>query len=164
MTEISTATAAVLSPAVIVDIDGTVATHTLPDGRFIRGHHEYRLVPWDLPNPPVIETVRALHAAGLEIVFCSGRPVRDDNGWDVGRATYAWLFEHVGEWTASCPLFMRGHGDRRPDDIVKPEIYEAFIRGRWDVRLALDDRPRVIRAWQALGVPVFDVQPGSGEF
>ncbi|WP_285247737.1 hypothetical protein [Pseudarthrobacter sp. efr-133-R2A-89] len=50
MTEISTATAAVISPAVIVDIDGTVATHTLPDGRFIRGHHEYRLVPWDLPT------------------------------------------------------------------------------------------------------------------
>ena len=70
----------------------------------------------------------------------------------------------MGEWTARCPLFMRGQGDRRPDDIVKTEIYEAFIRGRWDVLLALDDRPRVIRAWQALGVPVFDVQPGSGEF
>ena len=89
MTQTDTAspTATVLPTAVVVDIDGTVATHALPDGRFIRGHHDYRLVPWDLPNPPVIETVRALHAAGLEIVFCSGRPVLDDNGWDVGRAT-----------------------------------------------------------------------------
>jgi hypothetical protein len=139
--------------AIIVDIDGTVATHELPDGRLIRPHHEYRLVSWDLPNQPVIDTVRALRNAGFEIVFCSGRPVID-----------AWLFEHVGEWAARAPLFMRGQGDGRPDDIDKTEIYETFIRGHYDVRLALDDRPRVIRAWQALGVPVFDVAPGSGEF
>ena len=153
-----------LPRAVIVDIDGTVATRALPDGRPIRAHHEYRLVPWDLPNRPVIDTVGALREAGFQILFCSGRPVLDLRGWDVSRATYAWLAELVGEWTSRAPLFMRAQHDRRPDDVIKIEIYEAFIRGRWDVGLALEDRPKVIRAWQALGVPVFDVAPGSGEF
>lgn len=153
-----------LPRAVIVDIDGTVALHALPDGSLMRAHHEYRLVSYDLPNPPVIDTVRALREAGLEIVFCSGRPIVDDRGWEVGRVTYAWLAEHVGEWALRSPLFMRGQGDGRPDDVVKTEIYERFIRGRWEIALALDDRPRVIRAWQALGLPVFDVAPESGEF
>ena len=31
-------------PAVLVDIDGTVALHRLPDGRRLRDHHAYRLV------------------------------------------------------------------------------------------------------------------------
>lgn len=151
-------------PAVIVDIDGTVALHVLPDGRLLRDHHHYRAVAWDLPNAPVIGVVRALHTAGHQIVFCSGRPILDEHGYDVGAATYAWLVEHVGEWTRACPLYMRARGDRRPDDVIKHEIYETFIRGDYDVVLVLDDRPRVIRAWQALGIPVFDVAPNSGEF
>lgn len=150
--------------AVIVDIDGTVTLHVLPDGRLLRPHHKCRLVGWDLPHQPMIDAVRALHEAGLEIVFCSGRPIIDAHGWNVGHATYAWLVRHVGEWTACCPLFMRAQGDQRPDDVVETEIYEAFICGRWDIVFALDDRPRVIRAWQSLGLPVFDVAPGSGEF
>lgn len=152
------------APAVIVDIDGTVALHVLPDGRLTRHHHHYRAVGWDLPNPPVISTVRALHAAGHQIIFCSGRPVRDEHGYDVGAATYAWLAEHVGEWTLGAPLFMRAHNDHRSDDVIKAEIYEQFIRGHYDVHLALDDRPRVIRMWRSLGLSVFDVAPDSGEF
>lgn len=152
------------TPAVIVDIDGTVALHVLPDGRLTRHHHHYRAVTWDLPNQPVIDTVRALYAAGHQIVFCSGRPIRDDDGYDVGAATYVWLAEHVGEWALGAPLFMRAQSDRRPDDLIKAEIYERFIRGRYDVRLALDDRPRVIRMWLSLGLSVFDVAPDSSEF
>lgn len=156
--------ATVLPRAVIVDIDGTMALHVLPDGRLTRRHHHYRAVAWDLPNQPVIDTVTALHEAGHQIVFCSGRPILDDGGYNVGAATYPWLAEHVGEWTLGAPLFMRAQGDWRPDDLIKAEIYERFIRGRYDVRLALDDRPRVIRMWLSLGLSVFDVAPCSGEF
>lgn len=152
------------APAVIVDIDGTVALHVLPSGHLTRPHHQYRAVAWDLPNQPVIDTVCALQAAGHRIIFCSGRPIIDDNGYNVGGATYNWLHQYVGEWARRAPLFMRAQNDQRPDDVVKTEIYHRFIRDHYDVRLAFDDRPRVIRAWQALGVPVFDVAPGSGEF
>jgi hypothetical protein len=148
----------------IVDIDGTLALHVLSDGTLLRPHHEYRAVAWDLPHQPVIDTVNALRAAGWQILFCSGRPVRDRHGYDIGAATYTWLARHVGQWTLSSPLFMRAATDMRPDDLVKAEIYERFIRGRYEVSLAIDDRPRVIRMWLALGLSVFDVAPGSGEF
>ena len=59
-------------PAVLVDIDGTVALHRLPDGRRLRDHHAYRIVGWDLPNPPIIAVVHALRSTGFEPVFCSG--------------------------------------------------------------------------------------------
>ena len=148
-------------PAVIVDLDGTVATHVLPDGTFTRQHHHYRAVGWDLPNEPVIAVVRALHAAGHQIIFCSGRPIRDDQGFDVGRASYRWLFEHVGEWALDCPLFMRAAGDRRNDDIVKREIYESFLKDRYDVLLALDDRNRVVALWRSLGITCLQVADGD---
>lgn len=80
-------------PAVIVDLDGTVTSHVLPDGALTRNHHLCRAVGWDLPNEPVIAVVRALHAADHQIIFCSGRPIRDDHGFDVGRASYRWLLE-----------------------------------------------------------------------
>lgn len=153
-----------LPPAAIVDIDGTVALHRLPDGRLLRDHHAYRAVAWDLPNPPIIGAVLALRAAGVEPVFCSGRPEFDDHGYPVRRATVEWLADHLGEWARERPLLMRAQHDRRPDDEVKLDLYEKGVHGRYDVRLVLDDRPRVIRMWLALGLPVVDVAPGSGEF
>lgn len=152
------------TPIAVVDIDGTVALHRLPDGRLLRDHHAYRLVAWDLPNEPIIAVVRALRTAGVEPLFCSGRPEFDDSGYSVRRATEEWLAEHLGEWARDRPLLMCSQHDRRPDDEVKLEIYERCIHGRYDVRLVLDDRPRVIRMWLALGLPVVDVAPGSGEF
>lgn len=147
--------------AVIVDIDGTVASHHLPDGTLIRDHHEYRVVIWDLPKPDVIDTVFALRDAGYAIVFCSGRPDIDDSFYNVRRATAHWLAQHLGEWALSCPLLMRAQGDGRPDDVVKREIYEQQIEPIYDVRLALDDRDRVVAMWRALGIICLQVAPGD---
>jgi hypothetical protein len=147
--------------AVIVDIDGTVALHALPDGTLTRHHHHYRAVGWDVPNEPVIDVVRALHDAGHRILFCSGRPRFDRQGFNVGVATQGWLTHHVGEWTTACPLFMRPENDVRPDDIVKHEIYETLIKNRYDVRLALDDRDRVVALWRSLGITCLQVAYGD---
>ncbi|MGW3197167.1 hypothetical protein ACWDBD_21765 [Streptomyces sp. NPDC001118] len=63
----------------MVDIDGTVAKHVLSNGTLLRGHHDYRLVVRDLPNPPVIDTVNALRpgvgwvstwGSGLTMLCC----------------------------------------------------------------------------------------------
>lgn len=148
-------------PTVIVDLDGTVALHVLPDGGLLRHHHDYRAVGWDLPNPPVITTVVALRDAGHQIIFCSGRPVHDDRGRDIGALSYGWLAKHLGSWALDCPLFMRAAGDKRPDDIVKREIYQRFIQDRYDVVLALDDRDRVVAMWRSLGVTCLQVAPGD---
>lgn len=134
-------------PAVMIDIDGTTA---LMAGR---SPFDETRVQEDRPNPPVITAVRALHAAGHAIVFCSGRSegCRD--------ATEKWLAEHVGVPYAG--LHMRAEGDTRRDAIVKRELFDAHIRDAFDVRFVLDDRQQVVDAWRELGLTVFQVAEGS---
>jgi predicted kinase len=136
-----------LPPVVLVDIDGTVA---LMNGR---GPYDWDRVGEDAPNHAVIAAVRAMHAAGHAIVFCSGRD-------EVCRAeTQAWLDLYVDVPYEG--LFMRPAGDSRKDAIVKREIFDEEIRDRWRVIGVFDDRQQVVRMWRALGLTVFQVAEGD---
>jgi predicted kinase len=85
--------------AILVDLDGTVAL--MGD----RSPYDVTRVHLDAPNHGVIAAVRAMHAAGHTIVYCSGRT-------DDSRAgTEKWLDEHVGVPYAA--LHMRVTGDQR---------------------------------------------------
>jgi hypothetical protein len=133
--------------AVLVDLDGTVAV--LGE----RSPHDMHRVGEDLPNRAVIETVRAMHAAGHRIVYCSGR--RDD----AREATEAWLAMNVGvDYDA---VYMRSIGDSRRDSVVKAEIFEKHLRHAYDILCVLDDRRQVVRMWRALGLTVFQVDDGD---
>lgn len=133
--------------AILVDIDGTVATMT------DRSPYDMTRVHLDTPNEPVITAVRALQAAGHTIIFCSGRT-------DDGRAaTEAWLQQHVGVPHAG--LFMRVTGDQRKDSVVKREIFEKQLRDHWRILAVFDDRNQVVRMWRELGLPVFQVAEGN---
>lgn len=136
-----------LPPVVLVDIDGTVA---LMSGR---SPFDMSRVDEDAPNPAVISAVRAMHAAGHGIVFCSGR---DDS---CRAQTQAWLDLYVGVPYEA--LFMRAEGDSRKDAIVKREIFDREIRDRWRVVGVFDDRQQVVRMWRALGLTVFQVAEGD---
>ena len=57
-------------------------------------------------------------------------------------------------------LFMRATGDTRKDVIVKRELFEREVAPRFNARFVVDDRPQVIRGWEALGLPVFNVGNG----
>jgi predicted kinase len=133
--------------AVLVDVDGTVA---LMCGR---SPYDESRIHEDRPNLPVIAAVRAMHAAGHEIVFCSGRT---DACWE---ATEVWLKEHVAVPFAA--LFMRRAGDGRKDWVVKREIFNEEIRYRWNVVAAFDDRRQVVDMWRSLGLTVFAVADGD---
>jgi predicted kinase len=136
-----------LPPAVLVDIDGTVA---LMAGR---SPYDWGRVGSDVPNQPVIAAVRAMHAAGHAIVFCSGRDA-------ICRAeTEAWLELYVGVPYEA--LFMRPEGDSRKDAIVKREIFDTEVRDRWRIAGVFDDRQQVVRMWRALGLTVFQVAEGD---
>jgi hypothetical protein len=135
------------SKIVLVDIDGTVA---LMNGR---SPYDWRRVGEDLPNPAVIAAVRAMHAAGHGIVYCSGRDA-------VCRPqTEAWLEQHVG--VPYLALHMRPQGDSRKDSVVKREIFDTEIRDRYDVVGVFDDRQQVVRMWRSLGLTVFQVAEGN---
>jgi predicted kinase len=136
-----------LPEAVLVDIDGTVA---LMSGR---SPFDWGRVGEDEPNPAVITAVRAMHAAGHAIVFCSGRDA-------VCRPeTEAWLELFVGVPYEA--LFMRPEGDSRKDSIVKREIFDREVRDRWRIVGVFDDRQQVVRMWRQLGLTVFQVAEGD---
>jgi predicted kinase len=133
--------------AVIVDIDGTVA---LMNGR---SPYDMSRVSEDTPHHSVIAAVRAMQAAGHLIVYCSGRSddCRDE--------TEAWLDRHVGIPYEA--LHMRAYGDQRRDSLVKEEIFNREIRGRYHVIGVFDDRAQVVRMWRSLGLTVFHVAEGN---
>jgi predicted kinase len=133
--------------AVMVDIDGTVA---LMCGR---SPYDETRVHEDAANPAVIEAVRAMHAAGHAVIFCSGRTAA------CREATKKWLAEHVAVPYEA--LHMRAEGDMRKDSIVKVEIFDREIRDRYNVVAVFDDRRQVVDAWRAIGLSVFQVAPGD---
>jgi predicted kinase len=133
--------------AVVVDLDGTLALHR------DRSPFEWTKVSSDVPNDAVVLAVRALAAAGIAIVYCSGRDsvCRTD--------TESWITTHVG---IDGPLFMRSYGDNRRDSIVKRELYEQHIAPAYHVRFVLDDRDQVVQLWRDdLQLPCFQVAPGD---
>jgi predicted kinase len=134
-------------PAIMVDIDGTIA---LMAGR---SPYDESRVHQDRPNEAVIAAVRAMHAAGHAVIFCSGRT-------DGCRAaTEKWLAEHVAVPYEA--LYMRSAGDTRKDSIVKVELFDQHIRHRWRVVAVFDDRASVVAAWRAIGLTVFAVAEGN---
>lgn len=134
-------------PAVLVDIDGTVALMVS------RGPFDETRVHEDRPNEPVIAVVRAMAAAGYRIVFCSGRTEV------CRRATEKWLVEHVA--VAFDALHMRPEGDMRKDSVVKGELFDAHIRNVYRVVAVLDDRNQVVAMWRQLGLTVLQVAEGA---
>lgn len=104
----------------------------------------------DALNAPVAELLDILRDDHL-ILLVSGRPI------DLcGIATEDWLkrmdvaYDH---------LFMRSGGDSRDDTIIKREIADLLPLDRVDY--VIDDRPKVIRMWQELGL--FTLAVGDGK-
>ena len=61
-------------------------------------------------------------------------------------------------------LFMRTNNDFRCDTIIKYELFNKYIRDKYNVRFIVDDRPKVCRMWRELGLPVLQVGDPHVEF
>jgi hypothetical protein len=138
---------------VIVDIDGTLADishrrHHL-EGKRKRWGKFFREMDRDLPIPEVAAKVRKLSQDHI-IILVSGRPD------EYREVTEQWLNRHDIPYQQ---LHMRKSGDFRPDDVVKQEILDRHLR-KEDIKLVIDDRPRVIRMWRNNGLEVEDVGDG----
>lgn len=96
---------------------------------------------------------RSAAAPRTAIIILSGREER----WRP--QTERWLKRHGISYDA---LFLRRSGDRRKDTIVKREIYDAEIAGRYAVRVVFEDRDQVVRMWRDdLQLPCFQVAWGD---
>jgi len=132
--------------AVMVDIDGTLANHGDRDPYDTGRYHQ------DTPHPAVVEVVRMEHAAGHQVIYCSGRAA------EFRGVTAGWIREHVA---VEGRLLMRATGDKRNDAVVKLELFDRYIRDHYDVRRVYDDRDRVVRAWRSIGLVVLQVADGA---
>lgn len=136
-----------LPSAVICDIDGTLA-HMVNRGPYDTSKYlddeKDDLVHWAF--------ARLSLEGGIRII-CSGRS-------DEFRAdTEQWLADHGITYDL---LLMRPAGDVRKDSIIKRELYEQHIKGKFNVRLVLDDRNQVVDMWRdELGLKCFQVAPGD---
>jgi predicted kinase len=136
-----------LPPAIICDLDGTLALH--------RGRSPYDCMQCDTDalNEPVAKILWAKEEKGYQLIFVSGR-----NGE---------CFEKSRDWLImngfrDFILHMREDGDNRKDAIVKKEIFYDLIHPYFYVEYVLDDRNQVVDMWRKeIGLPCFQVNYGD---
>ena len=141
-----------LPNCIIVDIDGTLA-HIVD-----RSPYDYTKVSEDVVDENVAQIVRKYAQRDIQdlpdtyIIVVSGRE-------DACRTeTEQWLADNYIPYDE---FYMRKSGDQRNDAIVKKEIYDEFIKPRFNVRFVLDDRDRVVKMWREEGLKVLQVAEGD---
>lgn len=132
-----------LRVAIICDIDGTIA-HMKNRGPF-----EWDKVDTDEPDRTI---VRILQREYRHMLLVSGR---DES---CREKTIQWLRSHEIPFDQ---LWMRPAGDMRKDVIIKQEIYENHIKGKYNVEFVLDDRNQVVEFWRSQGLKCLQVAEGD---
>ena len=150
---------------VVFDLDGTLADITARRALADKTKVGKKKMNWkvffdpqnihlDKPNIPVIESFKAMKAAGYTMVIFSGR---DAISKDI---TKLWLKKYGVDFDF---LRMRDEGDFTPDDILKKNwMDELNMDGltKDDVLCIFDDRDKVVKMWRDNGFTCFQVAPG----
>jgi len=138
--------------AVITDLDGTTCHMGTRRGPF-----DWKKVGLDAPDPIIINALKAWKTAGyegnsVEIIAVSGRDGSCRN------ETMEWLKTYNVPFSK---LFMRPANDFRKDSLIKKEIFENDLRGKYNVICIFDDRDQVVKVWRELGLKCLQVEPGE---
>lgn len=115
-----------LPKAVLVDLDGTVAMH---NGR---GPFEWNKIYTDICDFRMKSMLQKLSDSGVLIIFFTGRNKTET----AFKQTDEWLSKNFDfPWI----LYMRDENDFRHSDICKEEMYNKYIKGKYNVLCAFDD-------------------------
>lgn len=136
------------SQVVLCDIDGTIAL------RRGRSPYDQSKVLEDAFDPRMNFLLSSL-SEKFKIIFLSGRQDTKQCRED----TEKWLKDNLG--LSEVTLIMRSEGDFRPDDVVKKELYQKYIKDRYNVVCVFDDRDKVVRMWRSLGLLCCQVYYGN---
>ena len=132
-----------LTKAIICDLDGTLAL-------FGDANPYDRDFSKDIVNEAVFNILYYIPANA--IILVSGRTEK------YREQTEEWLrANQVGYGV----LYMRKEGDNRKDVIVKSEIYEEHIKGKYNIDYVLDDRNQVVDFWRSEGLTCLQVNYGD---
>lgn len=138
-----------LPKCVIVDIDGTLALatsrHPYDTTQYLSDELEHRLAR--LVNDLVTSY------EPYQIVIVTGRDEAHRNTLE------EWLEREHVRWDE---IYMRPRGDIRRHNMVKLDLFNAYLRDRFNVIAAFDDRDRVVRLWRRLGL--LTLQAAEGDF
>lgn len=135
-----------LESVVICDIDGTLALMRN------RNPFEWDKVEDDDYNITIRNLLFLLHDYHKIILFSGRDSVCREK-------TENWLMCKGIPYDS---LYMRPQGDTRKDSIVKREMFDQYIRGKYNVEFVLDDRNQVVDMWRNdLGLTCFQVAEGN---
>lgn len=142
--------------AIICDIDGTIALSTSGRSPF-----DWHRVGEDTLNEPVASLLEMIEVAreaphlgqDLKLIMLSGRDKVCEP------ETIEWLIDNNIGYDE---LYMRSKGDFRPDQIVKRELFDRYIKDKYEVMFVLDDRNKVVKMWREdLGLTCLQVAQGD---
>ena len=134
--------------AVVCDLDGTLQKN------HGRSFYDASTCDKDIPNIPVIEFIKMAHKEGKQIIFMSGRE-------DVYKNPTENFFKlHLPE--VPYLLYMRKTNDQRKDSVVKLEMFDEFIKDKYNVLAWFDDRNQVVNMIRdQLNITCFQVDYGD---
>lgn len=135
-----------LEDVVICDLDGTLAHIGC------RNPYDASTCELDTLNEPVAHYLKQTDYLCKPIYLFSGREEK------YREPTEKWLNLHRIGFDR---LVMRSTGDNRKDSIIKREMFEEHVRGKYNVRVVLDDRQQVVDMWRDLGLNVWQVAEGN---
>jgi beta-phosphoglucomutase-like phosphatase (HAD superfamily) len=137
----------------IWDLDGTLSDDQarahfveVERGRARDWKSYFDAIDTDPPIAASMEVLRAMHAAGIRILFLTGRPEY------TRPKTVRWL--EANGLTEYDALIMRPDGERRPAGFFKAEVVHR-LRREYELVCAFEDRIDVAERLRQAGVPVF---------
>lgn len=132
-----------LHPAVICDLDGTLALHQGRDP------FDWASIPEDAIDPRLEHILKDYCCQGVAIIFVTGRPER------ARAATEKWLFDHE---LYSYKLYMRADNDFSHGDDYKRKVYNEHIKGDYNVYCVFEDSNKCVKMWRAEGLLTCQVE------
>lgn len=138
-----------LPKAYIFDVDGTLAR------MHGRSPYAWDRVGEDSPIENVITMAKNLDALGYALIGVSGR---DEVCRDI---SVQWLEDHGVNFTE---FYMRPFQSDDGDDEMKLRFFDNHIRNKWHILGVFDDRLRVCRMWENIGLTLFRVGPLDSDF
>lgn len=136
----------------IFDVDGTLMDidhrrkYVSGDQKDWKSFFDY--MEFDTIRDDVFHLAHALEADGYIIIVCSGRNEKHRDITEKQLAFGKLKYE---------ALMMRGDADYRPDYEVKQEMLDRMRDEGLDPKIAVDDRPSVVKMWRDNGITCFDV-------
>ena len=129
---------------IVCDLDGTLC--------LFKGNPYDRDFLKDELNYPVYDILDRFAQTGMPVLLFSGRSDKFE------KQTIEWL-EKYG--VTYIELHMRKEGDIRKDNTIKEEMYNEFVKGKYNIEFVLDDRDQVVEFWRSQGLTCMQVAEGD---